>query len=233
MIFEISEIENLIGYSFKDKNLLRKCFTHSSFTASNGGEDNEVLEFFGDAIMDFIVTEHLFKTRKKDEGELTVLRSNIVSKEPLLRWILKSGLHEYLILGKSAKGSTKKEEKMYSSLYEAIVAGIYLDGGIAPTKKFIKNSIIADFENGFKGESVKVEADYKSAIQEYVQKQKIGSISYQTLSKSGPDHKPTFRVAVLINGTKIGEGEGSSKKYAEAKAAKAGLDNIIKRKTQK
>ncbi len=232
MIFEISEVENIIGYSFKDKQLLRKCFTHSSFSASFGAENNEVLEFFGDAIMDFLVTEHLFKTRKKDEGELTVLRSNIVSKTPLLKWVIKSGLHNYLILGRSAKMSAKREEKMYSSLYEAIVAGIYIDGGLGQARKFIQNTIIADFEKSFRSQKKMVEIDHKGAIQEYVQKTKIGSISYETLSKSGPDHKPVFKVAVLLNGTKIGEGEGGTKKAAEIMAAKVGLEGILNRKTQ-
>lgn len=230
MIFEICEIEKIIGYSFKDKMLLQKCFTHSSFVNHKGGQDNEVLEFFGDAIMDFIVTEHLVKTIKKEEGALTVLRSSIVSKEPLLKYVLKSGLYNYLILGEGAKKSTLKEEKMYSSLYEAIVAGIYIDGGMSAAKKFVKNTIIADFLKKNKNKKVAVTLDGKSAIQEYVQKYKIGSISYQTLSRSGPDHSPTFTVAVLINGTKIGEGVGKSKKIAETEAAKIGLENLKNRK---
>lgn len=230
MIFDIGEVENLIGYSFKDKMLLRQCFTHSSYAHQNGLKDNEVLEFYGDAIMDFLVTEHLYKTEKKKEGELTVIRASIVSKKPLLKFVVKSGLYKHLIFGQGFKPCETQQEKTYSSLFEAIVAGIYIDGGMEKARRFVKNSIIADYENKKKQKKTIKIGDAKSALQEYVQKRKIGSISYQLLSKSGPDHNPTFTVAVLINNSELATGVGGTKKLAETNAADFGLKKLKNRK---
>ena len=228
-IFDISGVEEKIGYQFKDKMLLRKCFTHASYAYEHGQTDNELLEFFGDAIIQFVVTEYLYKNAKGDEGKLTQKRANLVSKDPLLKSVKQMGLEEYVLLGNGQSRSKNKDEKLYSSIYEAIVAGIYLDGGLQPVRKFIKETIIADFEK--KKAVVKqtrVTADSKSKFQEYVQKNKLGSITYQTLSKKGPDHSPEFRVAALLNGTRIAEAKGGSKKQAEAKAAESALKKIIK-----
>ena len=97
-IFDIAECESVIGYSFKDKMLLRRCFTHASYAYENGGEDNELLEFFGDAIIEFVVTEHLYKNACGDEGVLTKKRANVVSKEPLLKAMDKLGLDRFILL---------------------------------------------------------------------------------------------------------------------------------------
>ena len=234
MIFDIESIESAIGYVFKDKMLLRKCFTHSSYSNEHGGENNEKLEFFGDSIMEFIVTEFLVKTQLGDEGDLTKLRADIVSKQPLLFSVKKLGLHEFLLLGKGQQKNHKFDEKMYSSIYEALVAGIYEDGGLVPVRKFIKNTIIADFLSikNFEKQN-KINQDHKSKLQEYIQKRKIGSISYETLSKIGPEHMPEFRVAVLLNGKKLAEGKGGSKKQAEAVSAEKALKLLKKQEGKK
>ena len=228
-IFDISGVEEKIGYEFKDKMLLRKCFTHASYAYEHGQTDNELLEFFGDAIIEFVITEYLYKNAKGDEGKLTQKRADLVSKEPLLKSVKQMGLEEYVLLGNGQSRSKNKDEKLYSSIYEAIVAGIYLDGGLVPVKKFIKNTIIADFERKNTAiRKTRVSGDSKSKFQEYVQKNKLGSIAYQTLSKKGPDHSPEFRVAALLNGSRIAEAIGGSKKQAEAKAAESALKKIIK-----
>ena len=228
-IFDISGVEEKIGYEFKDKMLLRKCFTHASYAYEHGQTDNELLEFFGDAIIEFVITEYLYKNAKGDEGKLTQKRADLVSKEPLLKSVKQMGLEEYVLLGNGQSRSKNKDEKLYSSIYEAIVAGIYLDGGLVPVKKFIKNTIIADFERKNTAiRKMRVSGDSKSKFQEYVQKNKLGSIAYQTLSKKGPDHSPEFRVAALLNGSRIAEAIGGSKKQAEAKAAESALKKIIK-----
>ena len=122
-----------------------------------------------------------------------------------------------------------KDEKLYSSLYEALVAGIYLDGGLSPARKFITSTIIADYERKKKKNlQTSAKTDYKNKFQEFVQKNKLGSISYQTLSKKGPDHAPEFRVAAMLNGSKIAEGVGPSKKFAESVAAERALKKISK-----
>lgn len=228
-IFDIAECESIIGYSFKDKMLLRKCFTHASYAYENGGENNELLEFFGDAIIEFVVTEHLYKNACGDEGVLTKKRAGVVSKEPLQKAVENLGLDKFILLGKGLAKAKKQDNKFYSSVYEALVAGIYLDGGIASAKKFIKNTIIADFEALRKKTATeKVKSDSKNRFQEYVQKNKLGSIAYELLWKKGPEHKPEFRVVALLNGTRIAEGSANSKKSAQAVAADLALKKLKK-----
>ena len=230
MIFDISSVENKIGYVFKDKMLLRKCFTHSSYANEHGAEDNELLEFFGDAVLQFVVTEHLYKNSKGDEGDLTRIRAEIVSKVPLLEMVRKLGIDQDILLGNGQGHSTNSTDKMYSSLYETVVAGIYLDGGIKEAKKFIEKTLINEYLKKPKKtvNKVNVNEDYKSQLQEYVQKTKIGSIGYETLYKIGPDHKPEFKIAVLLNGSKIAEAKGGSKKEAEFVGAKKALAKLKK-----
>lgn len=230
MIFDISGVENKIGYVFKDKMLLRKCFTHSSYANEHGAEDNELLEFFGDAVLQFVVTEHLFKNSKGDEGDLTRIRAEIVSKTPLLKMVRQLGIDEYILLGNGQERSLTNTDKMFSSLYETVVAGIYLDGGIKEAKKFIEKTLIAEYVKRPKKVTTKAKLneDFKSQLQEFVQKTKIGSIGYETLYKTGPDHKPEFKIAVLLNGSKIAEAKGGSKKEAEFSGAKKALAKLKK-----
>ncbi len=230
-IFDIGACEERIGYSFKDKMLLRRCFTHASYAYEHGAEDNELLEFFGDSVIQFVVTEYLFKNAYGDEGKLTKKRADMVSKEPLLKAVKELGLIEFVLLGNGQGKNANLDEKLFSSIYEALVAGIYIDGGMKQAVKFIKDTIIADYEKREETKSkkaVKPKIDSKNRFQEYVQKNKLGSIGYETLWKKGPDHMPEFRVAALLNGTRIAEGEGQSKKVAEAKAAETALKRIIK-----
>ncbi|MBQ9756789.1 MAG: ribonuclease III [Clostridia bacterium] len=228
IIFDIDGVENIIGYSFKDKMLLRKCFTHSSYANEHGEKDNERLEFFGDSIMEFVVTEYLFKKCKGDEGLMTKERAEMVSKTPLLEAIYKLGLDEYVLLGHGQEKSVSHDDKLFSSVYEAIVAGMYLDGGLVPVKKFITNTIIKNYEEKQKNKAKPNAkgAIYKVELQEYVQKRKMGSITYQTLSKNGPDHNPVFREAVLLNGKNLAEGQGRSKQIAQNQAASKALETI-------
>jgi len=228
MIFDI-DCESKIGYQFKDKMLLRQCFTHASYANEHGDRDNELLEFFGDAIIQFVVTEYLFKNSSGDEGKLTKKRASLVSKEPLLSAVKKLGLGKYVLLGRGQGKNANQDEKLFSSIYEALVAGIYIDGGLVAVKKFIKETLLNEFEKKENGaKKVKQKADSKNAYQEYVQKNKLGSVGYETLSKIGPDHSPEFRVAALLNGCRIAEGKGQSKKIAESVAAAEALKRIIK-----
>ena len=227
MIFDASELENQIGYSFKDKMLLRKCFTHSSYAHEHGIESNELLEFFGDAILDFVVTEYLMANFSGDEGNLTTRRAEIVSNEALLKVVRELRLGEFILLGKGLHKTDMYEGKLYSSVYEALVAGIYIDGGIASARKFINNTVCKRYSSIQKLKNKTTDnVGWKNRLQEYVQKGKMGSVSYETLSKTGPDHLPEFRVAVLLNGGRLAEGKGSSKKLAEANSAKKALTKL-------
>lgn len=234
MIFDIDGIEEKINYVFKDKMLLRQCFTHSSYGNEHAEENNELLEFFGDAVIEFVVTEYLFKNSAGNEGKLTEKRKELVSKQPLLAAVERLGLSEYVLLGKGQKKSAKRDEKLFSSIFEALSAGIYLDGGMAAVKTFIKDTVIAEFERREKEKiKKKTGSEYKNELQVYVQKRKLGSVGYVTLSKTGPDHKPEFRVAATLNGGRIAEGTGSSKREAESAAAKTALARLIKQEGKK
>ena len=129
MIFDVAECEQRLGYRFNDKILLRQCFTHASYANENKSKDNERLEFFGDAILGLVVTEYLFKSDMSGEGKLTQERSKLVSKKPLQKVVEELGLSELILLGNGLNMHASHDEKLYSSLYEAVVAGIYLDGG--------------------------------------------------------------------------------------------------------
>ena len=235
MIFDTVGVEEILGYEFKDKLLLRKCFTHSSYANEHGEKDNELLEFFGDSIIQLVVTEYLYKNAKGDEGKLTEKRKDMVSKQPLLDSVKKLGLDNFLLLGEGQRKTHGGEEKLYSSVYEAVVAGIYLDGGIAPAKKFIKKTIIADFEqkSKLKANTQKAGNHAKAELQEYIAKRKLGSITYDLLGREGPDHEPKFRIAVLLNGRVMAEGLGTRKSLAESSAAEKALEKIKKQEGKK
>lgn len=227
MIFDGASIEEKIGYEFKDKMLLRKCFTHSSYANEHNEEDNELLEFFGDAIIKFIESEYLYKNTFGDEGSLTEKRKTLESNVALLNTVKKLELDKFVLLGKGQEKNVSHKEKLFSSIYEALVAGLYLDGGMEVAKKFIGNTILTDFAvKEKKAKQQEKIGDYKTQFQEYVQKNKLGSITYEILSKKGPDHMPEFRVAVLLNGKPLAEGKGASKKLAEAKSAFIALKKL-------
>lgn len=230
-IFDINSVEQKIGYSFKDKMLLRKAFTHASYAHEHKQEDNEVLEFFGDAILDFIVTEFLYKNCKGDEGSLTKRRAELVARIPLTYAVEDLQLDKYMLMSSGQKKNARLEDKMFSSVYEALVAAIYLDGGMTATRKFVKNTLINKYLKNKKSEfQEQTSAVVKTELQEYVQKYKLGTIKYVSLFKVGPDHKAEFGEAVFINGKKIAEGKGSSRKIAQSRAAQKALKKLILKK---
>ena len=234
-IFDVSTIEKKIGYKFKDKSILRQSFTHSSYVNEHKSEsDNELLEFFGDTVIQFIVTEWLYENKKGTEGALTIMRQGYVSNDNLIKAVMSLKIDEHILLGEGMKSKISKQDKIYGSLYEALTAAIYKDGGMESAKAFVVNTLITliNKRSNKKVKAVKAEriTDYKSELQMYIQKNKKGSISYEQLSKSGPDHAPIFRVAVLLNGKSIAEGKGSSKKLAEAESAKKALTILKKTK---
>lgn len=266
MIFLMYECEERIGYTFKDKTLLRTCFTHSSYSHEHGGKNNERLEFFGDSILGFITTEYLYgKYPDLGEGQLTVYKQQLVSRKPLAAAINKLGLNDYILYGVGEKNNTPEHhEAACENLYEALVAGIYLDGGLAEAANFIKRTLLASFrpskslkeanfdtlgaadKSGKDGKNGKAEADkvgscgdktpvsnYKGKLQEYVQKNKLGEIVYKEKSKSGPQHSPTFVVAVFVGGEEKGEGSGKKKSEAEQAAARVAILKFTEKSDKK
>ena len=234
MIFYVNDCEERIGYVFKDKSLLRLCFTHSSYSHEHGGgKNNERLEYFGDSILGFITAEYLMdKFPDADEGLLTVYKQQLVSAEPLSRVVEKSGLSEFIMYGEGEKkNSPEHQRSARENLFEAIVAGIYLDGGMEEAKKFVKrllfSSISLKKSKDLRVEEAKV-IDYKGKLQEHVQKNKIGTLCYKEKARSGPDHNPTFTMVVTLNGKEISSATGKKKTDAEKQAAKIALDLLTK-----
>lgn len=215
----INEAEKIIGYKFKDKKLLLKALTHSSYSNEHRVESNERLEFLGDAIIEFIITERLYLEFKSKEGDLSKIRSMIVSEKPLSEAIDKLGLEKCLLKGVGESKNSISSKAVKCDMFEAIVGAIYLDGGIENAKSFFNVAV------GEKLNNIKLNGfvdDPKTKLQELLKQAKI---VYQT-SKSGADHKPTYKTNVFINDVKMGKGIGSNKRESEEMAANQAINNL-------
>ena len=225
MIFYAHECEENIGYAFADKILLRKCFTHTSYANEHGDESNEKLEYLGDSILNFVVAEYLFLSSEGNEGQLSRRRAEIVSAPPLSEAVRGMGVDKFLLVGEGEKNKPANAN-MCADLFEAIVAGIYIDGGFETAKKFIYSKLLTP-ANGKRGATPN---DYKSMFQELVQGRKSGKIEYVLISKEGPDHSPEFTCGVRLGGNLIATGVGRSKKTAEQKAAEIAYQKFSKKR---
>ena len=223
---EIAELEKVIEYSFKNKQLLQNALTHSSYAnenRENGVRSYERLEFLGDSILGFVTAEFLYRTRPNAEGELTRMRASLVCEQSLARVAGNLGLSEFLRLGKGEESSAgRKRRSLIADTVEAIICAVYLDGGIVPASKFIHKFVLSDEQvaEAEKG------GDYKTELQEYVQRDKGSELSYSLIGESGPDHEKVFESEAVINGTAVGRGNGRSKKEAEQAAARDALSRI-------
>ncbi len=220
-IFDIAEAEKVIGYTFKDKALLRQCFTHPSYANENKScPSNERLEFLGDSVLGFIVSEHLFSTDRRNEGVLTVEKQKFVSGKSLSGIAKELKLNDYLLLGVGNERDRSKDS-VCENLYESVVAGVYLDGGMVACKKFIIATLL--------GKKVDSVIDAKSELQIFVQRKKLGIIEYKVLDKNGPDHSPTFKIGVYLNKQCLAQASAGKKSCAEQIGAKEALNNIKRR----
>lgn len=223
MIYNISKFEEIIDYRFENKNYILEALTHSSYSNENKNyKFNERLEFLGDSVLSIIVSDYLFKTEKNlPEGELTKLRANIVCEESLSEVASKIKLGEYLLLGKGEEATGGRERiSILADALEAVIAAIYLDGGIENSRKFIFKYMDEIIEDSIKG---KIFRDYKTYLQEVLQSRGEQNIWYKLIEEKGPDHNKRFVMEVGINDEVLGVGEGKSKKDAEQVAAKAAL----------
>lgn len=224
MVFQLSEIEKIIGYSFNNPEILRVAFTHASFSNEKKGEkNNERLEFLGDSVLGFIVAEHLFKNTNEDEGDMTQLKQSIVSFKPLSSTCKKLKLANYMFIGDKVAITDKLQE----NLMESLIGAMYLDGGIEPCKKFIVKNLI----NAYLTVGQKV-IDYKSELNELSSKKRF-NVEYELIKKTGLDNNPTHTVAVLIDGKVIAKATaGGKKQNAEQLSAKKAL-SILQKKSNK
>lgn len=213
-----SELEKLTGYSFKNEELLKRALTHTSYVNENRQErisSNERLEFFGDAIIEFFVSEYLFEKYKDlPEGELTRIRASMVCEQSLAKCAKIINLGSFLFMGKGEDATGGRlRPSVTSDAFEALTAAVYLDGGLEDVKSFIYKNLIgnlADEELFF---------DAKTRLQEITQKLYGENPEYELVDEKGPSHEKIFTVNVYINGKKAGTGCGHSKKAAEQEAA--------------
>lgn len=218
----MQELENKINYTFKNKDLLHRAITHSSYANEMHTEDgcNERLEFLGDSVLGVITAEYFFMHHKDyPEGDLTKLRAATVCEKALHKYAKQINLGDFLLLGKGEQNSGGNQRpSILADAFEAVIAAIYLDGGVEPAKKFVLSFIE-------KSEREKIVLqDYKTTLQEVIQKNPEEKLEYVLVNESGPDHNKCFEVEVHLNSNVIGKGKGKSKKIAEQQAAREALE---------
>lgn len=215
------DIEEKIGYTFQNPSLLEQALTHSSFANEHSVESYERLEFLGDAILGMVVAEYLFHTHPKmPEGELTRTRSSLVCEDSLVEVSDRLGFGDAIRLGKGEIGQGARRS-IRADVVEAVLAALYLDGGISPAKMLISTEILSK-----KSTSPRANRDSKTLLQEWVQRKPNAKISYDLVREEGPDHQKIFFVEVSVNGKISGQGNGKSKKEAEQKAAEIALNSL-------
>ncbi|WP_042271958.1 ribonuclease III [[Clostridium] dakarense] len=223
----IDKFEDIIDYKFENKEYILEALTHSSYSNENKNYDfNERLEFLGDSVLSVVVSDYLFKKEKDlPEGELTKLRANIVCEESLSEVANEINLGEHILLGKGEEATGGRQRiSILADAFEAVIAAIYLDGGIDSARTFIlkyMENIICDSRKG------KIFRDYKTHLQEVLQGRGESNIWYKLVDEKGPDHNKRFVMQVGSNEDVLGTGEGKSKKEAEQLAARVALKRII------
>lgn len=222
---QLSELEDKIGYSFKKIYILNRAFTHSSYANQFGlpyVEHNERLEFLGDSVLGLVISEYIFKKyRNKPEGTLTRIRASIVCEPSLYEHARKLNLGKYMLVGKGEETTGgRKRISILADAYEALIASIYIDGGILNAQKFIVSEFSESIDSVVKESNSR---DYKSRLQEYIQQTQGSIIRYEVTDEQGPPHNKTFFVNVLVDERIVGSGNGRSKKEAEQEAAKYAL----------
>jgi len=220
----IHDFEKVLGIDFKDISLLERAFTHRSYLNEHpnlGLEHNERQEFLGDAVLELVVTDHLFKNYPNPEGDLTNWRSALVKTESLSAVAKQLGLEPYLKLSRGeAKGNDRSRALIMANCVEAIIGGIYLDRGYDQAKAFIEKYIIAPLPRILESGSW---IDPKSRFQELAQEKEGHTPQYKVIEESGPDHDKVFTVGVYLDSKLMGQGQGSSKQAAQQAAASNAL----------
>ncbi len=219
-------LEEKLGYSFQDPSLLEHALTHSSYANEHhmgSLNSNERLEFLGDSILGMIVADYLYRTFPKlPEGDLTRLRANLVCENSLVLVAKQLNLGSYLRLGKGEESSGGRERpSIIADAVEAVLAAVYLDGGISQVRRIIQRTILDHM-----AEVQRASRDHKTYLQELVQRKNGQVLSYHLIGESGLDHAKTFTMEVQLNGKPVGRGSGRSKKEAEQMAAKAAIEQL-------
>ncbi len=218
-------LEEKLDYRFQDPRLLERALTHSSYANERLGgalESNERLEFLGDSVLGQVTADHLYRAHPDlPEGDLTRMRAALVCEESLAQVALGWGLGAYLKLGRGEdQNGGRARASILADAVEAILAALYLDGGIAQARRTIRAFILSREEQAGEGR------DYKTALQELVQRTQGHTLRYQLVRETGPDHCKEFWMEVTLDGAQVGAGKGRSKKEAEQQAAKSALEKL-------
>ncbi len=220
----MKKLQQAIGYTFHNVGLLKNALTHSSYAneVREGTASNERLEFLGDSVLSIIVSDYLYRHYCSfPEGELTKLRASLVCEKSLCGFSRELELGSYLLLGKGEDHNGGRErDSILADAFEAVLAAIYLDGGMEEARRHVLRFILPELEHT----DDEVFKDYKTALQEVIQRNPEETVSYALTSESGPDHDKRFTVEVRLNSNVIGQGIGKNKKQAEQMAAKQALE---------
>lgn len=212
------ELEEKIEYTFEDKKLLRQALTHSSYANEmkiNKYNDYERLEFLGDAVLELVTSDFLFRKRKENsEGRLTKLRASIVCEPALAFCAREISLEQYILLGKGEEATGGRgRDSIVSDVMESVIGAIYLDGGLEEASAFIQRFVLSDLEHK------QLFYDAKTKLQEIIQQENNGALRYKLVKEEGPQHDKTFDVEAYVGEKLVGAGSGHSKKAAEQQAA--------------
>jgi ribonuclease-3 len=226
---EFEELQERVGYRFKDRGLLEHALTHRSRAAedaSGGVADNESLEFLGDAVLGLVVAEMLFRRYPEyNEGQKSKIKASVVSTQALARRAEQIQLGDHLLLGRGEeKTGGRFKQALLADGYEALIAALYLDGGLPAAAGFLERELADAIASGA-GEAV-VGQDYKSALQERLQALGRPLPEYRVAAESGPDHRKEFTIEVVVEGEVLGTASGKAKKEAEQEAARLALERL-------
>lgn len=216
---QIEKIEERLGYTFRNKEYLITALTHSSYGQNQ--PNNERLEFLGDAVLELVISEYLYRRLRLPEGQMTRLRANIVCTESLANAAQKNHFGDYLRMGKGEQATGGKNRRSnLANVFEAVMGGIFLDSNYETVQRVILNLLSESIELAIEGKLFK---DYKTALQERVQQHPGMTIRYEDLFSTGPEHDQVFTTGLIIDGKTVAQGRGKTKKEAQQEAAKAYL----------
>ena len=226
---EIFDLQSIIEYNFSDLSYLERALTHSSFSYEMRGKgintpSNERLEFLGDAVLEIVISEHLFNSFENlDEGLLTKMRQYLVCEKTLAKIAEKINLGAYLNLGRGEEGAgLRSRPKVLADALEALIAAVYLDS-LGKGENASKRLILSLFDEEISNSQNMQKGDYKTMLQQLVEKDGYAILEYRVVREEGPEHNKLFEVEAYVNNNLVGRGEGLTKKYAEMAAAKEAL----------
>jgi ribonuclease-3 len=224
---DLKQLQEKLGIFFRDPNLLRQAFTHSSFVNENrsaGARDNERLEFLGDAVLELTVSEYLFNAHpNRTEGELTKLRASIVCEPSLVVFAEHLDFGQFVLLGKGEElTGGRSRPALLADVFESFIGALYLDQGLEAVRGFLKSCMF----HKLTGDGKPQITDYKTKLQEHVQQHGLGVLEYRIADERGPAHEKEFLTEVYMDGSLLGTGAGRSKKEAEQHAAAGALARL-------